>query len=390
MKACFLAAVYLLILVPADAQWTHLPSPLPSMGSKIVSLVYYDNVLFASVDGSGIYLSADSGVTWTPSNIGIAPSALYLTLCVHDSTLYAGDFNSAIIYTSLDTGKSWQVFSNRHSDLHVIEYLFADDSCIFALGNENTVDLLGISRDHGNTWTFDSSFNAAVGQVTGTDTALYLLSSNGYPVADILKSTDEGRTWNFIASDTTSSDGLGNISSLSIIDAKIFITRGNWVFRLNEEGAWDRLPDSLDNNITAATVGTSVTSQMGKNLTVKDESSYYAGTDHGSLFQYPLSHMVTAVQESKDQRPASYVLNQNYPNPFNPSTVITYQSPVNSLVTLRVYDEIGRQVGTLVSDNQTAGTHSVIFNASNLSSGVYFYRLSAGSFVQTKKLMLLK
>ena len=83
-------------------------------------------------------------------------------------------------------------------------------------------------------------------------------------------------------------------------------------------------------------------------------------------------------------------LAQNFPNPFNPTTVIGYQLPTNALVTLKVYDELGRIVKTLVNDRQTAGAHSVTFNASSLSSGVYFYRLMAGSFVQTRKLMLIK
>jgi len=85
-----------------------------------------------------------------------------------------------------------------------------------------------------------------------------------------------------------------------------------------------------------------------------------------------------------------FEVSQNFPNPFNPSTIISYQLPTNTLVTLKVYDELGQLVQTLVEDRETAGAHSVTFNAGNLSSGVYFYRLTAGSFVDTKKLMLLK
>ena len=88
--------------------------------------------------------------------------------------------------------------------------------------------------------------------------------------------------------------------------------------------------------------------------------------------------------------PSQYILEQNYPNPFNPSTVITYELPVLTIVTLKVYDLIGREVKTLVSDRQSAGIHSVTFNASNLTSGVYFYRLQAGSFTGSRKLLLLK
>lgn len=88
--------------------------------------------------------------------------------------------------------------------------------------------------------------------------------------------------------------------------------------------------------------------------------------------------------------PALYGLSQNYPNPFNPTTVISYRLPVNSFVTIKIYDVLGREVQTLVNEHQPAGTHSVTFNAANLPSGVYFYRLEAGTYHDTKKLLLLK
>jgi hypothetical protein len=92
--------------------------------------------------------------------------------------------------------------------------------------------------------------------------------------------------------------------------------------------------------------------------------------------------------------PAAFALSQNYPNPFNPSTVISYQLPVNSQVTLKVYDMLGREVATLVNGEMKAGSYSVPFNTSKgtlgFSSGVYVYRLEAGSFISTRKLVLMK
>ena len=81
---------------------------------------------------------------------------------------------------------------------------------------------------------------------------------------------------------------------------------------------------------------------------------------------------------------------QNYPNPFNPSTVISYQLPVNSHVTFKVYDVVGREVATLVDEQKEAGSYFVQFNASTNASGVYFYKLCAGNFVDTKKMLLTK
>ena len=86
----------------------------------------------------------------------------------------------------------------------------------------------------------------------------------------------------------------------------------------------------------------------------------------------------------------AYELAQNYPNPFNPVTMIRYQIPTAETVSLKVYDVLGKEVATLVSGRQEAGSYAVPFNASGLSSGMYFYRLQAGSFVETRKMMLVK
>jgi hypothetical protein len=92
-----------------------------------------------------------------------------------------------------------------------------------------------------------------------------------------------------------------------------------------------------------------------------------------------------------------YALEQNYPNPFNPSTVISYQLPVSSGVTLKVYDILGNEIATLVDEYKPAGRYEVEFNTSshsgnvrNLTSGVYFYQIKANDYVQTRKMILIK
>jgi hypothetical protein len=86
-----------------------------------------------------------------------------------------------------------------------------------------------------------------------------------------------------------------------------------------------------------------------------------------------------------------FSLNQNYPNPFNPQTTISYSLPQASTVVLRVYNVTGQEIATLVhNEKKAAGNHEVSFNASNLPSGVYYYRLQTESFVETKKMVLIK
>ena len=88
--------------------------------------------------------------------------------------------------------------------------------------------------------------------------------------------------------------------------------------------------------------------------------------------------------------PGEFSLAQNYPNPFNPSTAINYTIGAKAHVTLKVYNVIGQEVATLVNESMNPGTYSATFSASNFSSGVYFYRLAAGNFIQTNKMVLLK
>jgi hypothetical protein len=88
--------------------------------------------------------------------------------------------------------------------------------------------------------------------------------------------------------------------------------------------------------------------------------------------------------------PQAFTLLQNYPNPFNPSTTIAFSLPSQSFVSLKVFDVLGREVATIVSEEMAAGTYSRRWNATKLSSGIYFYRLQAGSNTQMKKLILLK
>jgi hypothetical protein len=99
---------------------------------------------------------------------------------------------------------------------------------------------------------------------------------------------------------------------------------------------------------------------------------------------------IDIVKPSAGDKPSDYSLNQNYPNPFNPTTTISYSIKSAGDVTLKVYDMLGTEVANLVNERQEAGNYSVEYNASDLPSGIYVYRLASGNFMATKKLILLK
>ncbi len=100
--------------------------------------------------------------------------------------------------------------------------------------------------------------------------------------------------------------------------------------------------------------------------------------------------IITGIEDGQTGSPNSFALSQNYPNPFNPTTRITYQIPENSFVRLVIYNALGQMVKTLVNSNETAGEYNVNFNATDLPTGIYIYRLQAGNFVQAKKMILIK
>ncbi len=99
---------------------------------------------------------------------------------------------------------------------------------------------------------------------------------------------------------------------------------------------------------------------------------------------------VTGVENNNNVLPTTYTLGQNYPNPFNPSTKINFSVPKEGLVSIKVYNSIGQEIATLVNENKSAGNYTVNFDAARVSSGIYFYKIVAGNFTATKKMILLK
>jgi len=116
----------------------------------------------------------------------------------------------------------------------------------------------------------------------------------------------------------------------------------------------------------------------------------FAGTGYEGVWRRPLSEMITSVHLLPGEQAQEFSLDQNYPNPFNPSTTIRYGLPKRSHVTLTVLNILGQPVATLSQGEQEAGYHEVRFEGSGLSSGVYLYRMRAGSYTETKKLLLLR
>jgi len=119
-------------------------------------------------------------------------------------------------------------------------------------------------------------------------------------------------------------------------------------------------------------------------------SLFGEGDSAMSPWVYATNPVITGIEDEKDGILRSFTLKQNFPNPFNPATQIEYSLPVSSKVSLIIYNLMGQEIARLVNGEQIAGVHSVRWDAAGLSSGIYFSRLRASGFVETKKMVLLK
>ena len=150
---------------------------------------------------------------------------------------------------------------------------------------------------------------------------------------------------------------------------------------------WDSIANNLpQTQLTFDWTLPNVQTNLGQIKVVQDND---VGTDYDAASGNFTTNYTTGIDE-KVVKINAFKLYNAYPNPFNPSTKINYSVPMRSIVSLKIFDLLGNQVSELVNREIEPGTYDINFNAINLPSGVYFYRLRAGSFVETKKMILLK
>jgi photosystem II stability/assembly factor-like uncharacterized protein len=294
---------------------------------------------------------------------------------------------------------------------------------IFAAGDAGTVIK---SDDEGVTWellTFPYNVNLndcsspAAGEVICVG-----------PSFTAYRTTDYGATWGqiffgdvFLASIKSEQGGgfqrvyyFDNKISYIIGSGVVFRTNNNWnTFEFQDPGTSEQLNDvffvSPDTGVIIGNNGTArFTSDGGQNwfedpdvttaldgTTLKhikkqaDDFGLIVGEGGLSIAFARDSTAFTAVKD-EPQVVTEYSLSQNYPNPFNPTTKIKFEIPSTSLVTLKIYDLLGNEIATLVDEEKTAGVYEAEFKAEELTSGIYFYRITVGNYSETKKLLLLK
>ncbi len=383
--------------------------------TDVLCLAVNGSTLYAGTYNSGIFSSSNYGMSWTAINNSLTNSGVISSIATKGNNLDIATSYKAFLH-STNNGANWshvkidsiyeQVFSLAYSGTN----LFAGTSYGFFVSTDNGTNWA--VADSGSVMPYVSTF-----AVSGSN--ILVMSSNGYP-NQIFFSTNSGVSWTETDSSLREDFNTIVFSGNNIFagtGSNIYDTPyGNVFLSTNNGASWTETDSGLPNqpvnsllvkgtNIFAGTgTGVFLSTDNGSSWTPENKgltntfiynlaiagNNLFAGTFNKGVWTRPLSEMITGVKDKQNNIPVNYSLSQNYPNPFNPSTIIKYQIPKEGYVVLKVYDILGNNVKTLVDGYKTQGKYSVNFNASNLSSGVYFYQLRAGNFVAAKKLLLLK
>ncbi|MCU7501128.1 MAG: T9SS type A sorting domain-containing protein [Bacteroidota bacterium] len=415
-----------------QAQWMQLKSPsgLPAAWATANSIDAFDGdnaVISVNANPGSIYLTSDGGKTWKQIFNSSSSSFVDLSMPAKDNiwaTTAKGE-----IYSTSDGGQSWKIqyYDNTKSGCMLNFIKMFDLKNGVAMGDNSSSDLPAVflnTSDGGNTWTsvnpaaFGSSSGDMWRRLDFPSLKTGYFFESGINPQYIYKTLDGGKSWTKLEPQTglmiikfyddnlgiyirmvskgnlavcRTKDGGKNFQSVPLPSsgwgndiefipgdpAKVWFTDGT------------KLYFSTDTCATYHEYQLGVENVMNRDIVFPDKSHGWLISDDGIIFKTDQPLYTMDVKDNPAQA-ADFRLLQNYPNPFNPSTTISYSIPEGRVVTLKVYDMLGKEVKTLLNEYNDAGNHSLQFNASALPSGIYLYTIQAGEFRDSKKLLLIK
>jgi photosystem II stability/assembly factor-like uncharacterized protein len=414
---------YKVTVFPATPQWETQASP--TMIALYSVKPVNQNIVWAC-GGNGtatspvVIRTTNSGATWENVSGNLANQDLYCITALDANRAWVGTATGKILATT-NGGSSWaeQTYPGTQSPFINAIWIF-NTGIGFAMGDPTSGGRFNVLKttNFGQSWAHLANEPVGGSSEAGWNNSFVMTDANniwfGTNASRVWRTSDGGTTWTSAASGATNSYAIyfkdNNNGMVGHSTGTIRVTN-------NGGASWTAVTSPTTNPITgmsyisgtnfawigAASIpykstnnGTSWSSQtvypisgtIG-HLAFVDTSYGWGVTSNGEVIRYRPAG-ANAVGEDKSGKPQSFTLEQNYPNPFNPTTRVTFSIGTHGHTSLRVFDLLGREVAVLVNEVKQAGTYSISFNASALPSGVYFYKLTSGSFAQTKRMVLIK
>jgi photosystem II stability/assembly factor-like uncharacterized protein len=316
---------------------------------------------------SNIYKTTNAGLNWIGtysgfddifeiffcnSTVGYAIARTYTEKII--KTINGG--NNWIISLGIDTG-----------NFYLNSLYFIDQNTGWVAGT-----LLLKTTNAGINW-----FSQPTGGGYGWSDVFFTSSNTGYITGiggSVMKTTNGGNTWNPQLSGTPN----------SLISIYFFNSNTGWM--VGWQGTIIKTTNGGDSWMTQYS---GVNTRLSCIQFVSSTTGYISA-DSGKIFKTTNGGDPIGIEPISSEIPIQFSLSLNYPNPFNPSTNIKFALPKNNYVTLKIYDALGREIATLVNEQLKAGTYQVDWDGSNYANGVYYYKLMAGDFVETKKMLMIK
>ncbi|MBS1493217.1 MAG: T9SS type A sorting domain-containing protein [Bacteroidetes bacterium] len=345
--------------------WLKLKAP-----STAIFSIYFtnENTGYAG-NGVALYKTTNGGINWNISRNGSSS-----IVCFTDAnTGFVAGSNSEI-YKTTNAGLNWEMkFSDAAGNIKSISF----PSLSVGYACNARFDILK-TENGGNSWYYLPPINGIVGQ----EKIIFINENTGfistsYQGKSIFRTIDGGNSWQpvLIINDNQSIISDIDISESGTGYATCWTGR---IFKTTNFGtSWFELLSNTNNRLYSV-------------CKVSDSIVFAAGTNSTIIKTINGGTALTSINNFTNIIPSEFYLHQNYPNPFNPITIIKFDIPKTSFVKIKIYDVLGKQIATLLNEIKQAGSYSIDFNASQLSSGIFFYRLETEGFTETKKMVVQK
>jgi photosystem II stability/assembly factor-like uncharacterized protein len=408
-------------------EWEQLNSGLPLEHSIPLGFDSDDNLYMGNLF-SGVYRSTDEGNSWFPIAYYLGGSHRFSFLANNNQLILGTTIEIAylgMLFRSTDKGEGWEYF---HEGIPLIHPSYPYIQVVLGMAVNSNGDLFAALNTEGayRRLTTDTSWHFINSDIPDTNIFSICVNSNdlvfaGYRNGYIYKSDDNGETW------VQSLSGIQDytVELLKSDGEYVFAILHNWNYPYQDSSLGYYSNDNgnnwIDLNISGVgsrvnsigfyngiivigtdTSGVFVSSNFGNNwiasneglsdktikgIVVLPDGLLLCGTENEGIY---LANLNPTNVHNTNNTAMRYSIFQNYPNPFNPNTIIKYYVPQTSQVQIKVFDVLGNEIETLVNEEKPAGTYEITWNAENLPSGVYFYQINAGGFVEAKKMALIK